>query len=91
MSPLISWGIKGKSQIMVSSNKVEADIPVWAIPFKGTHPPLDDFSVSQNFGFTLMPSYVKADYELALVQISFPHSLCVIIIFHKLFGKKSKM
>ena len=24
--------------------------------------------VSQNYGFTFMPSYVKADYELALVQ-----------------------
>ena len=24
--------------------------------------------VSQNYGFTLMPSYVKANYELALVQ-----------------------
>ena len=41
------FGIKGKSQIMVSSNKVETDIPVWAIPFnKSTQPPLDDFSVS---------------------------------------------
>ena len=34
--------------------------------------------VSQNYGFTLMPSYVKADYELALVQslqICFPDCL----------------
>ena len=32
--------------------------------------------VSQNYGFTLMPTYVKPDYELALVQslqISFPN------------------